>query len=152
MCWCGTCGLWSGVCCWAWRPGITVANPAIGEHDEPANSQGLVQNFWLPAYPLDVGHPGRTDRRSPAVSGGYSRLTNALVDRRLSRRAAGQETARFALLRHGSVLPVLAKVVTTLPHTLKAALRPAACGRLVHGRGDRGQRRPHRPAGRVRPH
>jgi hypothetical protein len=49
MCCCGTCGFWSGVCCWAWRPGTTVANPAIGERDEPASDQGFAQNFWLPA-------------------------------------------------------------------------------------------------------
>ena len=49
MCCCGTCGFWSGVCCWAWRPGSTVANPAIGEGDEPASDQGFAQNFWRPA-------------------------------------------------------------------------------------------------------
>jgi hypothetical protein len=49
MCCCGICGFWSGVCCWAWRPGTTVANPAIGQRDEPASDQGFAQNFWPPA-------------------------------------------------------------------------------------------------------
>jgi Protein of unknown function (DUF3995) len=38
MCCCGTCGSWGGGCCWAWLPGTTVGNPAVGG---AMNSRGV---------------------------------------------------------------------------------------------------------------